>query len=174
MTAYVALLRAVNVGGTGKLPMADLRAMCESLGWGNVRTYIASGNVVFSSDDDAAQVRTALEEALARYAGKPVGVVVRTAAELAEALAGYPFTEVQRNLATIHFLPEPPPPNTVEETTGISHGELVALGTREVYLYFPQGAGTTRLKLPKHVATTGTARNLNTVAKLIAMCAEVG
>ena len=86
MNTYVALLRAVNVGGTGKLPMADLREMCERIGFINVRTYIASGNVVFASASSASEVQTDLEGALAEYGGKPVGVVVLTPEEMATVL----------------------------------------------------------------------------------------
>ena len=86
--SYVALLRAVNVGGTGKLPMAELRAMCESAGFSSVKTYIASGNVVFRSKLPAAKVKALLEEALLKYAGKPVGVLLRTAAELKSVMEG--------------------------------------------------------------------------------------
>jgi uncharacterized protein (DUF1697 family) len=64
MTAYVALLRAVNVGGTGKLPMTELKAMCEAAGLDQVRTYIASGNVIFSSGKSEDAVRSAIEKAL--------------------------------------------------------------------------------------------------------------
>ena len=86
MPAYIALLRAVNVGGTGKLPMTELRAMCEARGFANVRAYIASGNVVFTAEPEAA-VKTALEKALEAYAGKPVGVMMRTGAEMAAVCA---------------------------------------------------------------------------------------
>ena len=79
MARFAAFLRAVNVGGTGKLPMADLRAMCAEVGFENARTYIASGNVVFDWDGDAEAAQELLAEALAAYAGKPVGVMVRTA-----------------------------------------------------------------------------------------------
>jgi uncharacterized protein (DUF1697 family) len=73
MTSYVALLRAVNVGGTGKLPMTELRAMCEGCGFKDVRTYIASRNVVFKANLDEAAVQAELEPALQSYAGKPWG-----------------------------------------------------------------------------------------------------
>ncbi|RYE86040.1 MAG: DUF1697 domain-containing protein, partial [Myxococcales bacterium] len=73
-TVFVALLRAVNVGGTGKLPMTDLKKICEQAGFSGVRTYIASGNVVFTSELSAAGVKARLEARLADYAGKPVGV----------------------------------------------------------------------------------------------------
>jgi uncharacterized protein (DUF1697 family) len=90
-TAYVALLRAVNVGGTGKLPMADLKVMAEAAGFTQVRTYIASGNLVFRSPLTEAEVKARLERQLATYAGKPVPVLVRTAAELAAIVAANPF-----------------------------------------------------------------------------------
>ena len=70
MTAFVALLRAVNVGGTSKLQMSDLKAMCEALGFSGVRTYIASGNVVFTSRKSEAAVKKALEAQIEAYAGK--------------------------------------------------------------------------------------------------------
>src|ERR1700733_2900171 len=97
MTHYVALLRAVNVGGTGKLPMTELRAMCESLGFTNVRTYIASGNVVFASKLSEKSVKAKLEGCLEAYAGKPVGVLVRTGAEVAAALDANPFKSAEPN-----------------------------------------------------------------------------
>ena len=93
MTTYIALLRAVNVGGTGKLPMSDLTAMCEDLGFGQVKTFIASGNVVFTSKLADAKVKATLEARLATYAGKPVGVMVRTAKEMAGVLADNPFRQ---------------------------------------------------------------------------------
>lgn len=77
MTAFVALLRAVNVGGTGKLPIRDLVALCEAAGFTQVKTYIASGNAVFASKKSETQVKAELERALLSYAGKPVGVCVR-------------------------------------------------------------------------------------------------
>ena len=91
MAAFIALLRAVNVGGTGKLPMSELKSMCEALGFAGVRTYIASGNVVFTSRKSEAAVKKALEAALESYAGKPVGVMVRTLAEMQAVLTDNPF-----------------------------------------------------------------------------------
>jgi uncharacterized protein (DUF1697 family) len=90
MQTCVALLRTVNVGGTGKLPMTGLRAMCERLGFDRVRTYVTSGNVVFQSTLAEASVKIALERAPEAYAGKPVGVMVRTGTELAAILAANP------------------------------------------------------------------------------------
>ena len=70
----------MNVGGTGKLPMAELTALCAAAGFARVRTYIASGNVVFASDLGEAQARAALEERRLAHTGRAVGVLVRSAA----------------------------------------------------------------------------------------------
>ena len=83
MTRYVALLRAVNVGGTGKLPMGELKAMCLDAGFISVETYIASGNVVLDSKAKPQAVKAELEARLLAYFGKPARVVVRTAEEMA-------------------------------------------------------------------------------------------
>ena len=98
METFVALLRAVNVGGTGKLPMSELKLMCKSLGFVNVQTYIASGNVVFNTDLDDEKLKSVLEAKLAEYAGKAVGAHVRSAAELKAVLEANPFL-VRRAIA---------------------------------------------------------------------------
>ena len=93
MTAFVALLRAVNVGGTGKLPMTELKAMCEELGFGAVRTYIASGNVVFTSRKSESAIKAALEKRLHTYAGAPIGVLVRSASRDGASLGRQSFSK---------------------------------------------------------------------------------
>ncbi|MBW6529613.1 DUF1697 domain-containing protein [Sphingomonas sp. RRHST34] len=170
MTAYVALLRAVNVGGTGALAMAELRRLCEAAGFAAVRTYIASGNVVFTSPLDAATVKRRLEEALQVSTGRQVSVAVRTAAELAAALAANPFADAPPSTTVLHFLDAPPQADTLERAVA-PDGERLALGAREIYVAYGAGMGRSRLKLPS--AAEGTARNVNTVAKLVAMTAEV-
>src|SRR3569833_1008054 len=113
MAAFIALLRAVNVGGTGKLPMSELQAICEELGFGSVRTYIASGNVVFTSRKSEAAIKTALEKRLEAYAGKPVGVLVRSAAEMAQVLADNPFPKAAPNRTVAIFLDGKPAKDTL-------------------------------------------------------------
>lgn len=166
---YVALLRAVNVGGTGKLPMAELKAMCESAGFAGVRTYIASGNVVFASALDEAAVKAALERQLAAYAGKPVGVLVRTALEMAGVLAANPFPEAPGNRVVAIFLDAPPPTDALTDVRG-QVGERLALGRREIYVHYGDGMADSRLAIK--AAAQGTARNMNTVGRLAAMAAE--
>jgi uncharacterized protein (DUF1697 family) len=164
MTTYAAFLRAVNVGGTGKLPMSELRAMCETLGFSNVRTYIASGNVVFESRLAERTVKAKLEQVLEEYAGKPVGVLVRTGAELAAVLAGNPFESAAPNQTVVIFLDAAPPKNVLENVSG-QKSEEIRIGKRELYVHYAHGIGQSKLKIP--LAASGTARNMNTVATLV-------
>lgn len=169
MTAYVALLRAVNVGGTGKLPMSELKALCEAQGLARVRTYIASGNVVFHSEARAAAVKAALEAALLDHTGKQVGVMVRTAAEMAAVLEANPFTREAPNRTVAIFLDQAPPGDLIDTVSG-RHGELIAPGKREIYVHYGDGMARSTLKIP--CAREGTARNINTVAKLAEWAAQ--
>jgi uncharacterized protein (DUF1697 family) len=170
MPAFVALLRAVNVGGTGKLPMSDLKAMCEALGFGAVRTYIASGNVVFTSRKSEAAIKAALEKRLEAFAKKPVGVVVRTAAGMAEVAADNPFPDKATNRTVAIFLDKAPPKNALDGVRG-RKDEQIKLGRREIYVHYGDGMGTSKLVIP--AAKAGTARNMNTVATLAKMAAEL-
>ena len=162
-TKYVALLRAVNVGGTGKLPMTELVSLCESSGFVNARTYIASGNVVFESKLAEAAVKAKLQKCLASYAGKPVDIMVRTGPEMAAVLATNPFQSRAPNQTVAIFLDEKPPKDTPKTMSGQGEEE-VALGAREIYVHYGDGMGRSKLKIP--AAMRGTARNMNTVAKL--------
>ena len=170
MGSFVALLRAVNVGGTGKLPMSELKQVCEELGFGTVRTYIASGNVAFTSRKSEAGVKAVLEERLEAYAGKPVGVLVRTAAEMAQVLADNPFPRAAPNRTMAVFLDRAPPPDTLARVRG-QRNEQVRLGRREIYIHYGEGMATSKLVVA--AAKTGTARNMNTVAALARMAAEL-
>jgi uncharacterized protein (DUF1697 family) len=171
MTAYIALLRAVNVGGTGKLPMTELAAMCEAAGFEKVKTYIASGNVVFTSGKSEAAVKAAIEAAMEKYAGKPVGVMVRTAAEMAAVRDGNPFADAPGNRVVATFLDEAPPKDAIAQATNVN-GEEMALGKREIYIrYTDHGMADSKLKIP--AAKSGTARNMNTVAKLAEMAGKL-
>ena len=170
MPSYIALLRAVNVGGTGKLPMSELKAICEKAKFTKVKTYIASGNVVFVTRNSEAQVKNILEDALTAYGRKPVGVLVRTAEEMAAVATANPFPDAAPNRIVAIFLDNAPPAGALEAATG-NRGEEMALGTREIYVHYGEGMADSRLKIP--AAKTGTARNLNTVAKLAQMAADL-
>jgi uncharacterized protein (DUF1697 family) len=170
MSAFIALLRAVNVGGTGKLPMSDLKATCEELGFEKVRTYIASGNVVFASRKAEAAIKAALEKRLEAYAGKVVGVLVRSAQEMAEIAAKNPFPNAAPNRTMALFLDRAPPADTLSSVRG-QKDEEIALGRREIYIHYGDGMAKSKLVIP--AAKSGTARNMNTVAVLAKMAAEL-
>ncbi len=166
LTAYVALLRAVNVGGTGKLPMSDLRAMGEALGFANVRTFIASGNLLFDSDLGEGAVKAALEARLEGYAGKRVPVLVRSAAELAAVVAADPFPDAHGSRHMVFFYDAPPALDLIAGCRDVN-GERLALGVRELYVDYGDGIRDTKLKIPGKEDRTG--RNMNSVRRMVGM-----
>jgi uncharacterized protein (DUF1697 family) len=170
MTAWVALLRAVNVGGTGKLSMSELKTMCEELGFASPKTYIASGNVVFVSRKSETALKAALEKRLADYAGKPVGVLIRTAAEMAQVAADNPFAKLAPNRTVALFLDKAPAADALESVRG-RKDEKIHLGRREIYIHYGDGMASSKLVIPAGKA--GTARNMNTVATLAKMAGEL-
>ena len=166
MTTYIALLRAVNVGGSGKLPMADLRAMAVALGFAEVRTFIASGNLLFESSLSEIEVKAKLEAQLEVYAGKPVPVFVRTAAEMAAVSAANPFPDAHGSRLMVFFYDAAPPADLLDLVRGQA-GERLSLGLRELYVDYGEGIRFTKLKIPG--SANGTGRNMNTVIKLAKM-----
>src|SRR5271154_6750521 len=124
MPVFVLLLRAVNVGGTGKLPMGDLKHLCEKAGFRNVRTYIASGNVVAERDGAEAQAKAALEAELRAYAGKQVGVIVRTGAEMSGGAANTPSPDRAASQTVAIFLDHAPPPDAPSKVKGQANEEV--------------------------------------------------
>jgi uncharacterized protein (DUF1697 family) len=166
---YIALLRAVNVGGTGKLPMAELRAMCRDAGFTQVETYIASGNVVFESKAAEARVKSELESRLMTYVGKKIDVVLRTASGMHAVLKANPFPKAAPNHTYAFFLNERPPSDAFDHAAG-RKDEEVRLGKREIYVHYPNGMGRSKLKIP--AAKFGTARNMNTIAMLSDMASK--
>src|SRR5262245_56690736 len=169
MARYIALLRAVNVGGTGKLPMADLKSICLDAGFTRIETYIASGNVIFESKGAASKVKAELEARLLAHAKKPIGIVLRTAAEMAAVLKANPFPKAEPKFNYAIFLERRPPRDALDHVTGQADEEL-RLGDREIFIYYPSGMGRSKLRIP--AAKTGTARNMNTIAKLAEIAAK--
>jgi uncharacterized protein (DUF1697 family) len=169
MTVHIALLHAVNVGGTGKLAMEELQSLCRKAGFAHVRTYIASGNVVFESDSSATKVKAELEKRLQAALGKPVGVAVRTAAEMSAVLRANPFSKAVPNYTVAIFLEGKAPADALKQAVGAVREEM-RLGQREIYVHYPDGQGRSKLRIP--AAKGGTARNMNTVAKLVEMASR--
>ena len=169
MISCIALLRAVNVGGTGKLAMADLKTLCQAAGLLDVRTYIASGNVVFKTMLAEQAIAKALDREITRFAGKPVGILVRTGSEMAAVVADNPFPHAPGNRVVAIFLNELTSPAMLESVTGLT-SETIRLGRREIYVRYGDGMANSRLQI--RAAKSGTARNMNTVGRLAAMARE--
>ncbi|MHB8380070.1 MAG: DUF1697 domain-containing protein [Acidimicrobiales bacterium] len=167
-STYVAFLRGVNVGGHNKLPMADLRSFCEGLGLSDVKTFIQSGNVIFSSESvpRAPMLEMAIEE---RFAMR-TNVILRTVRELERALTRNPFATADRASVHVGFLAENAPHTVVKalEHERFLPDQFEVVGA-EVYLYLPSGVGQS--KLPAYVVgqlkAPVTVRNLNTVSKVV-------
>ncbi|NVO26644.1 DUF1697 domain-containing protein [Donghicola sp. C2-DW-16] len=160
---YVGFLRSVNVGGTGKLPMSDLVRMCQDIGFSEVQTYIASGNVLFSTAMERAAAQRALEARLLEYCGKTIRVHLRTPEELQDIAADNPFADQAGNKVAVILLDTPP---DQPETKG-QKDEEIATGTRELYVHYPEGMGRSKLVIAG--TEQGTARNMNTIAKLVTL-----
>ena len=165
---YIALLRAVNVGGTGKLSMVELTRLCVEAGFGKVKTYIASGNVVFESGDKRDTVKSTLARRLSDHAGKTVDVFLRTSTEMRAVLRANPFPKAEPARSYVFFLAGKPPRDTLRNVRH-QKDEDIRVGKREIYVYYPSGMGQSKLIIP--AGNSGTARNMNTVAKLVEMTA---
>lgn len=167
---YVALLRGVNVGGKNVLPMKDLAALCVAEGCSDVRTFIQSGNVVFSADPTAAESLPArLADAIERGFGFRSPVVLRTAEDLAAVPANNPFPDTDH--VHVVFLADRPDPAAVSALDpDRSPGDQFAVVGRDVYAWLPNGVGRSKLTntwLDKQLSTVSTIRNWRTVLSLI-------
>ena len=170
MARHVALLRGVNVGGV-KVAMADLRAIAEGLGYDEVSTHLNSGNLLLSSRRRAATVAAELQAALTDRYGRELPVMVRSREELQDALARQPFAGGDRDpsRAQIGFLSEAPK-SGAGEGLGPFDGEEWAVDGREVFLYYPDGMGRSKLTtavLERALGTRVTVRAMRTVAGLV-------
>jgi len=170
--SYVALLRGVNLIGKTTLRMAELKRIADDLKLGNARTYIASGNLVFTSGEPGEKLRRMLEKELQAQMGKEVRVMLRTAAEMAAVVRANPFTDQPGNSVQAFFMNDPPPADLLATVRNQADDERIATGPREVFVaYGEKGIGKSRLKIP--AAESGTARNMNTVAKLAELAREM-
>jgi uncharacterized protein (DUF1697 family) len=172
---HVALIRGINVGKAKRVAMADLRALVADLGYGEVRTLLNSGNVVFTAPGEAAKAAAAaIEEGLAWRLGVPARVMVITAAELAEAVEQNPLTGLAVNPSRllVAFLGDPKDRGRLEPLAGRDWApEAFALGSRVAYLWCPQGVlkcGAARA-LEEALGDRLTTRNWATVLKLHAL-----
>jgi uncharacterized protein (DUF1697 family) len=180
LTVYIAMLRGVNVGGN-TLKMDWLRNACEEIGLGDVRTYVQSGNIVFTSRLGAAKLAQTLKATVDAQTRLPVTVVVRSAAELAKVVAGNPFLKQKAvDIAKLHvtFLgkavkPAKPALERLDALAGDRDEYRIVGG--EIYLHCPLNYGETKLSntaIEKVLAVGATTRNWKTVTTLLEMAGE--
>ena len=180
MIAIVALLRGVNLGGHKKIGMEELRNICCSLDLTNPKTYIQSGNVVFGCSKSAvpglaARIESAIEERLGFHSA----VVLRTTNDLRQILARNPFAkrpDIEPSKLIVWFLANPFDAATRDRILSIRAGpEEIQPAERELYIYFPEGQGRSKLPavLDRALNIPATARNWNTVLKLLEMSKEL-
>ena len=185
MATHVALLRGINVGGGGKVPMADLRKVVAGLGHFEVATYIQTGNIIFTpSHDDPEALATELQTAIAESFGVRTSAVVLSRAELGKVISANPYPD-EPNPRYVHgvFLMNDPDEaahrrvavNVELAASNGSRDEATIIG-RTLYLHTPDGFGTSELarelllKKRRDPLATGTARNWATITKLAALC----
>jgi uncharacterized protein (DUF1697 family) len=177
MAVIISMLRGVNVGGHNKIKMEALQALYESLKLQDAQTYVQSGNVIFRSEErDMARLAKRIEDGIERKFGFRPDVILRTAAEMREVVARNPFAKrrgIEPGKLLVSFLAGDPGEEGREKLRQMKcDPEELRFEGREIYIYFPNGAG--RSKLPwagmgKMLKTTATGRNWNSVTKMLAM-----
>jgi uncharacterized protein (DUF1697 family) len=181
MPVVISMLRGVNLGSHNRIKMDALRALYESLKLENPRTYVQSGNVIFRTKErNMKRLATTIEQAMEKTLKFRPAVIVRTLDELRQAIAATPFDssrKLEPGKILVTFLANQPP---AEAAAGLarfkSHPEEIHLKGRELYIYFPNGAGRSKLpwsQVEKLLKVTGTARNWNSVMAMLAIAEEM-
>jgi uncharacterized protein (DUF1697 family) len=180
MTVFISMLRAVNVGGTSVIKMEPLRAAYEMLGFKDVRSLLQSGNVLFRSTvKDSRQLARRIKQEIERQFGLQIEVVIRTLPELERIFERSPVLSPRADPGKllVMFLTGVPDARGQARLAKAHQGpEMLEVRGPEVYLYYPEGVGRSKLTtavLESHLGTTGTARNWNTLRKLVEAAREI-
>ncbi|MCU1292301.1 MAG: hypothetical protein JWP08_1151 [Bryobacterales bacterium] len=177
MPAFISLLRGINVGGHHQLKMDALRDLYRSLGFKGVQSYVQSGNVLFwSKEEDVAALAARVKHAIEKTAGFGPDIILRTCGEMETVVAGNPFAgreEISPSKLLVTFFEREPSPEAKAKVNemSVSPEEFKVLG-RELYVYFPEGVGRSKfpaVSIGRTLNVSGTARNWNTVLKLLEM-----
>jgi uncharacterized protein (DUF1697 family) len=177
MKRQIVLLRGINVGGNRRVAMADLRSLLDSLGYGEARTHLQSGNVIVESGQRPERLKSVLERGLADELGLEIEVFVRTRDQLAAVVARNPLGDVADNPSRyfVTFLSGKPDPAAIRAAAAeTGHDRFVAHGL-ELYAWHPDGvrdSALAKLLSEKRLGVTATARNWNTVTKLLELVDE--
>jgi len=173
VTRQIALLRGINIGPRNRIAMPELRTALEAAGFGDVATYVQSGNVVLSSGAKPDAVARAVEASIADRFGLDIAVVVRTRAELAAVVRSDPFGDTidEPKRFQVTFLDAPLSREAAAKIeAAATGGERVVVATREVYAWHPAGVGRSKLATllaGRSLGVTATARNWTTVTTLL-------
>jgi uncharacterized protein (DUF1697 family) len=181
MTVVISMLRGVNVGGHNKVKMDALRALYESMKLREAQTYVQSGNVIFRTDErDIARLAKRIEDGIERKLGFRPDVILRTATEMSEVIARNPFAKrrgIEPSKLLVSFLASDPGAEAREKVRQMKcDPEELRIEGREMYIYFPNGVGRSKLslvRLEKTLKTPGTARNWNSVTKMLEMAEKL-
>lgn len=180
MTAYISLLRGINVAGQKKILMKDLKALYETLGFSEVSTYIQSGNVVFFSELTAHEIQSVIQQKIQQHYGFEVPVLVLSETQLKRALSEQPYTDVDLekdgSKMMFSFLSELPTIENINKLMAyVKLPERLDIFEKVLYLHCPNGYGKTKLSnnfVEQKLKLTATTRNLKTVTKLVQMLAD--
>jgi uncharacterized protein (DUF1697 family) len=180
MTVVICMLRGVNVGGSGKINMEELRDICVSLKLRSPKTYIQSGNVVFcTTESDLGKLALRIESGIEKRLGFRPSVMLRTTSQMRQVVARNPFAArsgLEPAKLAVFFLSDLLPKEIRERVLAIKVGpEDIRCDKGELYIYFPDGMGRSKLPpaLGRSLKMPATARNWNTVLKLLAMAEEL-
>ena len=167
---YIAILRGINVSGSKKLPMAELRELLSTIGLTNVKTYIQSGNAVFTADEkDQVKLGNLISEAIKKQYDYDVPVLVKTIEQWKTAMANNPYADKDISKQAITFLATTPTETTFEMNSKDDEFKII---NSEVYLYCPNGFGRSKLTnnlFERKLKTQATTRNWKTIYKLLEM-----
>ena len=172
MNKKIAILRGINVGGKRKILMADLKALCQKLGWINVVTYIQSGNLIFDSEKQNSQLENTLEKAISSRYGFDVPVIIRNAEELQTSIGNNSFAAGDTDITKLHltFLKEKPSEENVEKIKPYNYEpDKFEIEEKHVFIYCAGKYHQTKLTnnfFEKKLKVGATTRNWKTVLKL--------
>lgn len=175
MNKKIAILRGINVGGKRKIPMADLRSLCENLGWKDVKTYIQSGNIIFTSDRPNSELEEILESTLKKIYDFQIPVIVRSSNELLTTIRKNPFLTENKSTKQLHltFLKEKPSKEKAELFMSIDfHPDDLKIEDKDVFICCTGKYHQSKLTnnfIEKRLGTAATTRNWETVVKLSEM-----
>jgi uncharacterized protein (DUF1697 family) len=181
MAVVIAMLRGVNLGPHNRIKMDALRDLCGSIDLHNAQTYVQSGNIVFRTKErNLAALAKKIQAAIEKKFGFRSEVILRTTPEMRAVVARNPFAilkDIEPGKLLVDFLASAPGSEARTSVLAIkTDPEKLYVEGRELYIYFPDGVGRSKLswsRLEKILKTPGTARNWNSVTKLLAMAEEM-